>query len=116
MNIFYTPNIYAEGYIVFVFPFVRSYVCMVVCSRFRDINENYVKSFSLKYSQMGVSEQPLIRKHSYLSHGYLRGSAYIPWILAPGSMPWGGAGGQNLGHRKKVLYCFFFYAYPFLRC
>ena len=29
--------------------------------------------------------------------------------------PQGGAGGENLGHPKKVLYCFFFYAYPFLR-
>ena len=28
----YTPGIYAEGYIVFVFPFVRSYVRMFVCS------------------------------------------------------------------------------------
>ena len=29
---FYTPGIYAEGYIVFVFPFVCSYVCSFVCS------------------------------------------------------------------------------------
>ena len=29
---FYTPGIYAEGYIVFVFPFVRSYVRSFVCS------------------------------------------------------------------------------------
>ena len=28
----YTPGIYAEGYIVFVFPFVRSYVRSFVCS------------------------------------------------------------------------------------
>ena len=27
---YYTPGIYAEGYIVFVFPFVRSSVCMFV--------------------------------------------------------------------------------------
>ena len=27
---FYTPGIYADGYIVFVFPFVRSSVCMFV--------------------------------------------------------------------------------------
>ena len=33
----------------------------------------------------------------------------------PESMPQGGAGGENLGHPKKVLYCFFFYDYPFLR-
>ena len=29
---YYTPGIYAEGYIVFVFPFVRSSVCMFVRS------------------------------------------------------------------------------------
>ena len=30
---YYTPDIYAEGYIIFVFPFVRSYVrCLFVCS------------------------------------------------------------------------------------
>ena len=27
---YYTPGIYADGYIVFVFPFVRSSVCMFV--------------------------------------------------------------------------------------
>ena len=30
-----------------------------------------------------------------------------------GFWPQGGAGGENLGHPKKVLYCFFFYDYPF---
>ena len=28
---FYTPGIYAEGYIVFAFPFVCSFVCSFVC-------------------------------------------------------------------------------------
>ena len=83
-----------------------------LCSLFCYVNENYVK-VSVKVSQMGISQQPPIRKHLYLGHGYLRGSAYIPWILAPGSMPQGRAGGENLGHPKKVLYCFFFYDYPF---
>ena len=71
--------------------------------------------FCVKVSQMSISQQPLIRKHSYLGHGYLRGSAYNWWILAPGSLPQGGARGENQGHPRKVLYCFFFYAYPFLR-
>ena len=35
----YTPGIYAEGYIVFVFPFVHLYVH----SLFHYVNENYVK-------------------------------------------------------------------------
>ena len=43
----YTPGIYAKGYIVFVFAFVRSYVYMYVCSFvlsfFRYVNENYVE-------------------------------------------------------------------------
>ena len=40
---FYNPDIYAEGYIVFVFPFVRSYVCACV----HHIREIYVE-FSTK--------------------------------------------------------------------
>ena len=40
----------------------------------------------------------LIRKHSYLDHRYPGGSAFIPWFLTPGSLPLGGARGQNLGH------------------
>ena len=38
---FYTPGIYAEGYIVFVFPFVRSYVCMFVRSFVRWFVRSY---------------------------------------------------------------------------
>ena len=57
---------------------------------------------------MDISQQPLIRKHSYLGLGYLGGSAYIPCILAPGSMPRGGAEGQNLGHPKKCYTAFSF--------
>ena len=37
----YTPGIYAEGYIVFVFPFVRSYVRMFV----RSFVCSFVRSF-----------------------------------------------------------------------
>ena len=85
-NLDYIPGIYAKGYIVRML--VRySVTLMKVTSK-----------FCVNVSQMGISQQPLIRKHSYLGHGYLGGSA-----------------GQNLGHPKKVLYCFFFYAYPFLR-
>ena len=63
---YYTPGIYAEGYIVFVIPFVRSPIRM------------YVNSFiHSSVTLMGISQQPLIRKHLYLSHGYLGGSAYI---------------------------------------
>ena len=37
----YTPGIYAEGYIVFVFPFVRSYVRSFVCSFVRSFVRSY---------------------------------------------------------------------------
>ena len=58
---------------------------------------------------MGISQQPLIRKHSYLGQGTLEGLLTFHEFW-----PQGGAGGENLGHPKKVLYCFFFYDYPFL--
>ena len=41
--VIYTPGIYAEGYIVFVFPFVRSYVRMFV----RLFVRSFVRSFVL---------------------------------------------------------------------
>ena len=37
----YTPGIYAEGYIVFVFPFVRSFVRSFVCSFVRSFVRSY---------------------------------------------------------------------------
>ena len=35
---------------------------------------------------------------SYLDHRYPEGSAFIPRLVTPGSMPQGGARGQNLEH------------------
>ena len=84
----YTPGIYAEGYILFVFPFMGDSVPFV----------ELLWSFMLKFLKWGISHQPLIRKHSYLDHRYPGGSALIPWLLTPGPMPRGGARGQNLGH------------------
>ena len=47
--IHYTPGIYADGYIVFAFPFVRSYVRWfvrsLVRSLFRNVRGIYVKVF-----------------------------------------------------------------------
>ena len=57
-NIF-TPGIYAKGYIVFVFPFVHSFVRDSV--PFMEL----LQSFTLKFLKRGISHQPLIRKHSY---------------------------------------------------
>ena len=79
------PGIYAEGYIVFVFCLsVRMYVCMYVCMYVYSFIRSSVtltkitSEFCVKNSQMGISQQPLIRQHSCLGHGYLGGSAYIP--------------------------------------
>ena len=45
----YTPGIYADGYIVFAFPFVRSYVRwfvhLLVRSLFRNVRGIYVEVF-----------------------------------------------------------------------
>ena len=69
----YTPGIYAEGYIVFVFPFVRSYVRLFVLpSR----SWNLRQSFASKFLKWCISQQLLIRKHSYLDHSYLGGLAF----------------------------------------
>ena len=89
---FYTPGIYAEGYIVFVFSFVCSSVLNYV--PFVEL----LQCFTLKQLEWSISHQPLIRKHSYLVHRYPGGSAFIPWLLTPVSMPRAGARGQNLGH------------------
>ena len=57
-----------------------------------------LQSFTLKQFEWSISHQPLIREHSYLDHRYPGGSSFIPWLLTQGSMPRGGARGQNLGH------------------
>ena len=108
---YYTPGIYAEGYIVFVFPFVRPYVhlyvCSYVCSYFLSSRKwNLEQSFMLKFLMWGISHQPLIIKHSYLDNRYPGESAFIPWLLTVGSMPQGGARGQNLGHLLEVFFYF----------
>ena len=46
-NSYYTPGIYAEGYIVFAFPFVRSYVRMFVRSFVRSFVSSFVRSYFL---------------------------------------------------------------------
>ena len=46
----YTPGIYAEGYIVFVFPFVRSSVCMFVRTSVTFVE--FASKFYYKVSQV----------------------------------------------------------------
>ena len=81
---------------MFVSSFVRTSVPFV----------ELLQSFTFKQLEWSISHKPLIRKHSYLDHRYPEGSAFIPWLLTPGSMPRGGARGQNLGHLKKVFFYF----------
>ena len=61
MFLHYTPGIYAEGYIVFVFPFVRSYVRMFVRSFVRsfvlpsvawNLRQSFASKFCVKVSQV----------------------------------------------------------------
>ena len=53
-NLYYTPGIYADGYIVFVFPFVRSSVCMFVRSFVRTSVTfvEFASKFCVKVSQV----------------------------------------------------------------
>ena len=67
---FYTPGIYADGYIVFVFPFVRLYVRLFVR------NSVTRQSFASKFLKWCISQQLLIRKRSYLDHSYPGGLAF----------------------------------------
>ena len=80
---YYTPGIYAEGYIVFVFPFVRWYVRMFVRSFvpsfvLPSVAWNLRQSFALKFLKWCISQQLLIRNHSYLDHSYPGGLAFTP--------------------------------------
>ena len=69
---FYTPGIYAEGYVVFIFPFVRSYVCMLVCllnlTLTKIMSKFCVKSFSNGYISITTHQKAFI-------YGPL-----IPWV------------------------------------
>ena len=96
-------SLYAEGYIVFVFPFV--------CSSFHHIIGTLRQSVCVKVSQMGISQQPLIRKQRTwvvgTSEGLLTFGKF--WTLG---LPWVVAGVQNLGHSKKCYTAFSFMLTP----
>ena len=51
---YYTPSIYAQGYIVFPFPFVHLFICPSVTFM------EFASVFYVKVSPMGISLQPLI--------------------------------------------------------
>ena len=75
----YTPGIYANGYIVFAFPFVRSSVRMFVSSFVLPSRSwNLRQSFASKFLKLCISQQLHIRNHSYLDHSYPGGLAFTP--------------------------------------
>ena len=85
---YYTPGIYAEGYIVFVFLFVCSFVHLFVRSFvLPSVTWNLRQSFALKFLKCCISQQLLIRKHSYLDHSYPGGLAFTPWPRPQGPCP-----------------------------
>ena len=64
-------------------PFVCSYVRSFVCSFVRSfvlpsVAWNLRQSFALKFLKWCISQQLLIRKHSYLDHSYPGGLAFTP--------------------------------------
>ena len=72
----YTPGIYADGYIVFAFPFVRSSVRMFVSSLVRwFVSSVKMSKFWLKFLCWCISHELYIRNHSYLDYRYPIGLA-----------------------------------------
>ena len=69
------PAFMPRGYIVFVFPFVCSFVRSFVLP---SVAWNLRQSFALKFLKWCISQQLLIRKHSYLDHSYPGGLAVTP--------------------------------------
>ena len=61
--LYYTSGIYAEGYIVFVFPFVRSSVCMSVRLFVRSLLSVTFEEFTSKFL-VKVSLSEYISNHS----------------------------------------------------
>ena len=60
-----------------------------------------MSKFLLKFLWWCISHDSIIRNHSYFNHRYRIGFALSS---DPGSMPGGGARGQNLGHLETVLF------------
>ena len=75
--ILYTPGIYA---FLFVYPFVHLCVRHV-----RGIYDKVFHRVVCKFLKWGISDEPLIRKHSYLDHRYPGGSVsfHDSWPQGP---------------------------------
>ena len=83
----YTPGIYADGYIVFAFPFVRSFVRSLVRFFVRNSGTfvEFMSKFWLKFLKRCISHEPMVRNYSYLDHRYPIGFALflLVWTLGP---------------------------------
>ena len=64
-----TPGIYADGYIVFAFPFVCSLV------RNSGMLVEFMLKFLLKFLWWCISHEPMIRNLSYFNYRYFIGFA-----------------------------------------
>ena len=54
----------------------------------------FMSKFLLKFLWWCISHEPMIKNHSYFNHRV----CFVSVCSDPGSMPGGGARGQNLGH------------------
>ena len=93
----------------FVFPFICSSVRMFVCSYVRLFVRTsvtfveFTSKFCIKVSQVVYISATTYQKTFIFE-------PYLPWRVGihsmartPGSMPWGGARGQKLGHLKNTF-------------
>ena len=82
----YTPGFLCRGEYSFrlsIRPFVCAYVRSFVCSFVRSfvlpsVAWNLRQSFALKFLKWCISQQLLMRNHSYLDHSYPGGLAFTP--------------------------------------
>ena len=87
---------------------VRPFVCLLVPASIQ------LHMFTLKFLKWLITWQPLTRKLRYLEWdiGTLKGLPSFHKFWSQGSCPGVGAGGQNQGHLKSVLYYVFCYTNP----
>ena len=85
---------------LFVHPFVCSFVCTSITFG------KFTSKFALKFLKWCIlSQQKQIRKHSYSDQLPWRVGIHS-WPRTQGSMPLGGARGQDLGHLKKWFFIY----------
>ena len=90
MPLYYTPGIYAKGYIVFVFPFVLSLLSIT----FVEFASKFLVKVSLsEYISLTTHQKAFIFGPWVPERFIFYAISFGPRVHAPG-----GAKGQNLGH------------------